>query len=105
MQILAQTIGKDIIICHYPPYVSKWNPIEHRLFCHMHSAMQGVIFSDYNIVKQLIEETKTDTNLKVFARLNLKDYPIGCKVDKQEIDFTKIHFNHSIPELSYRFAA
>jgi Rhodopirellula transposase DDE domain len=105
MQILAATIGKDIIVCHYPPYVSKWNPIEHRLFCHIHTAMKGVVFSDYNIVKELIAKTTTVNNLKVFVRLNLKDYPTGGKVDKLDIDFSKIHFNHIIPELSYRFAA
>jgi len=51
--ILAKKIGLDIIICHYPPYASKWNPIEHRLFCHVHNAIQGVVFSDYKIVKEL----------------------------------------------------
>jgi hypothetical protein len=71
----------------------------------MHTAMKGVVFSDYNIVKELIAKTTTVNNLKVFVRLNLKDYPIGGKVDKLDIDFSKIHFNHIIPELSYRFAA
>jgi hypothetical protein len=53
MLCLAQTIGKDILICHYPPYASKWNPIEHRLFAHVHHAIQGVVFSDYKMVKEL----------------------------------------------------
>jgi Rhodopirellula transposase DDE domain len=105
MQLLAATIGKEIIVCHYPPYASKWNPIEHRLFCHIHATMQGVVFSDYNIVKELIAKTKTKTQLKVNVRLNLKDYPTGEKIDKKDIDFSKIQFNQFIPELSYRFAA
>jgi Rhodopirellula transposase DDE domain len=105
MQILAKTINKDIIICHYPPYASKWNPIEHRLFCHMHTAMQGVVFSDYNIVKELIGKTKTENNLLVHVRLNSKHYPTGIKTNRNEIDFSKFQFNQIIPELSYRIAA
>jgi len=105
MILLAEKIGIDIIICHYPPYSSKWNPIEHRLFCHVTRAMQGVVFSDYNIVKELISKTKTDTGLKVHVRLNLKDYPIGFKTTKEEVDFSKIQFNKTIPKLSYRIAS
>lgn len=103
--ILAKKTGIDFIICHYPPYASKWNPIEHRLFCHVHKAIEGVVFSDYNTVKELFSKTKTDTGLKVFTRLNLKEYPIGIKTDKSELDFSRIHFNQNIPKLSYRIAA
>lgn len=105
MLLLAKEIGIDFIICHYPPYASKWNPIEHRLFAHVHRAMQGVIFTDYNIVKELIQKTKTDTGLKVFVRINIKEYPTGIHTDKSEVDFSRIRFNHQIPKLSYRILA
>lgn len=49
---LAQELGMSFIISHYSPYASKWNPIEHRLFCHVHHAMSGVVFSDYQTVKR-----------------------------------------------------
>ena len=101
----SEKTGIDFIICHYPPYTSKWNPIEHRLFAHVHRAMQGVIFTDYNIVKELIAKTKTRTGLKVFVRLNIKEYPIGIKTDKSEVDFNRIQLNDEIPALSYRIAA
>ena len=101
----ASQIGKNIIICHYPPYASKWNPIEHRLFAHVHSAMKGVVFFDYNIVKELVEKTTTTTGLKVTARLVDKQYDIGIKIDKEKIDFKKIKFNTVIPKLSYSIAA
>jgi hypothetical protein len=39
---LSRELGISIIVAHYPPYASKWNPIEHRLFCHVHYAMSGV---------------------------------------------------------------
>ncbi len=105
IQLLAQKIGIDFIICHYPPYASKWNPIEYQLFCHAHRAIQGVVFSDYNIVKELFSKTKTDKGLNVFVRLNLKEYPTGIKTDKSEIDFSKIQFHKKITKLSYRIAA
>ena len=105
MLILAEKIGIDIIICHYPPYCSKWNPIEHRLFCHVNRAMQGVVFSDYNIVRQLISKTKTDTGLNVHVRLNLKEYKTGIKTSKDEVEYHRIQFNKKVPHLSYRIAA
>jgi hypothetical protein len=105
MLLLSQAIGMDIIICHYPPYASKWNPIEHRLFCHVHQAIQGVVFSDYDQVKQLISNTSTKSGLTVQVRLNLKNYPIGIKTTSNQVDFNRVHFSQNIPELAYRIAA
>ena len=103
--LLAEKIGIDIMICHYPPYSSKWNPIEHRLFCHVHRAIQGAVFTDYNFVKDLFAKTKTSTGLKVTVRLNLKKYKIGIKTDKDEVDFSRIKFNKTVPHLSYLIRA
>ena len=52
-------IQVGIRIAHYPSYASKWNPIEHRLFCHITRSMSGVILKSYDIVKKLIESTVT----------------------------------------------
>lgn len=105
IQGLAKETGIDFIICHYPPYSSKWNPIEHRLFSHMHRAMEGVIFNDYTIIKSLIEKTNTAQGLSTVARFNFKNYKTGIKTKKEEIDYSKILFNKQIPELSYRIVA
>jgi hypothetical protein len=102
---LSRELGISFIIVHYPPYCSKWNPIEHRLFCHVHRAMSGVVFSDYQIVKELIEKTSTDTGLTVVVRLNLKKYQTGVTVDKNQIDQKRILKHPIIPELSYRMIA
>ena len=102
---LSQLIGKDLIICHYPPYSSKWNPIEHRLFAHVHHAMSGVLFTDYNIVKELIEKTTTTTGLKVVVRLLDKKYLIGIKTKKEEVDYKRIRYHDIIPKLSYLISA
>ena len=102
---LANETGMDFIICHYPPYASKWNPIEHRLFCHIHQAMQGVVLSDYELVKTLIAKTKTKQGLNVIVRLNLGEYSIGIKTPKEQVDYRKVNFDPRSPLLIYRIAA
>lgn len=105
LQAFAKEIGIDIVVAHYPPYASKWNPIEHRLFCHVHQAMSGQMFTDYEFVKTLIEKTSTKQGLKVIVRIHLEEYQTGIKTDKSEIDEKRIQRHPIIPELSYRICA
>jgi len=98
----AKETGLSIIVCHYPPYCSKWNPIEHRLFSHAHRAIEGVLFCDYQTVKNAFAQTATNTGLSVIVRLNLKHYETGIKVDKSQIDSDRIRYHTQIPELNYR---
>jgi len=100
MKFAAET-GLTVMVSHYPPYCSKWNPIEHRLFCHVHKAMEGVIFDKYETVQMLIANTSTKTGLKVFVRLNLKEYQKGIKVNKTDINPNRIIYHETIPELNY----
>ena len=48
---LAKLLGMNILVAHYPAHCSKWNPIEHKLFSHLHRAWQGAVFHDIQIVK------------------------------------------------------
>ena len=80
LQALADGLGMPIRVAHYPPYTSKWNPIEHRVFPHVTRAMQGVIFKNHKIVKELIETTTTQNGLTVKANIIDKVYLIGRKV-------------------------
>ena len=102
MMKFAEETGLSVIVCHYPPYCSKWNPIEHRLFSQVHKAMEGAVFSDYPTVQKLIEQTSTKTGLTVVVRLNLKPYLKGIKIVKAELDANRIAFHPDIPELNYR---
>ncbi|MBM3437409.1 MAG: ISAzo13 family transposase, partial [Bacteroidetes bacterium] len=88
----AKQTGLSVIVCHYPPYCSKWNPIEHRLFSHVHRAMEGIIFSDYQTVQKIIENTSTKTGLTVLVRLNLKEYQKGLRIEKDMIDEKRISY-------------
>jgi hypothetical protein len=101
---LTKELGVAIIIAHYPPYSSKYNPIEHRLFCHVHNAIKGIVFSSYTIVKELMEKTSTTKGLSVIVRLNLTHYEKGITIDKSQIETQRIFYNKVIPQLSYRIA-
>ncbi len=98
----ARQTGLSVVVCHYPPYCSKWNPIEHRLFCHVHRAMEGAVLKDYQRVEELIKQTSTRTGLTVVVRLNLKHYQKGIITDKAQVDQNRIVYHPNIPELNYR---
>lgn len=98
----AKETGLSVIVCHYPPYCSKWNPIEHRLFSQVHRAMEGVVFSDYGTVARAMSHTSTKTGLSVVVRLNLKVYEKGVKANKIQADEKAISYHPDIPELNYR---
>lgn len=102
LQAFAKQTGLSVIVCHYPPYCSKWNPIEHRLFSQVHKAMEGVVFSDYSTVQNCIAHTSTKTGLTVVVRLNLKEYQTAIKIDKAQIDKSRIDYHTKIAELNYR---
>ena len=95
-------IGVEIRIAHYPPYTSKFNPIERRLFSFVTKACQGVIFKSVEIVKSLMEKTKTKTGLKVFVDLIDKKYKTGRKIARDFKKNMKIIFYEYLPQWNYR---
>ena len=102
LQNLVNEIGIEIRIAHYPPYTSKWNPIEHGVFPHVTRAMQGVILNDHNMVKQLIEKTQTKTGLKVSVSIMNKVYALGQKVKDGFKESMKIVFDEVLGSWNYR---
>lgn len=80
----------------------RWNPIEHRLFCHVHRALSGVVFSDYALIKARIESTTTSTGLRVYVRLNLGVYEKGVHVERTISHDKRIHYHPTLPALNYR---
>ncbi len=102
IQKLANEIGKEIRIAHYPPYTSKWNPIEHRVFPHITRSMQGVILQDHEMVKELIEKTTTKKGLKVTASIINKVYETGKNATKEIKENLKIVFDDFLGLWNYR---
>lgn len=90
LQKLADEIGLDITVCHFPPGTSKWNKVEHRLFSFISSNWRGEPLKDYETIVSLIARTTTAKGLKVQCRLDRRKYAVGKRVTKAEIDSLNI---------------
>ena len=85
LQRFADETSLIIEVCHYPPGTSKWNKIEHRLFCHITRNWQGVPLETLQVVINLIGSTRTQQGLEVHAWLDETAYKKGRKVTKAEM--------------------
>jgi len=101
LQRLADRTGMIYEICHYPPGTSKWNKIEHRLFCHITRNWRGVPLETLDIVVNLIGSTKTKQGLDVHAWLDEKKYEKGRKVTDEELQDVYIKRNKFHGEWNY----
>jgi hypothetical protein len=79
---LSDRLGMRLRVAHYPPYTSKWHPIEHRLFCHVNRALSGRILSSHQDVLEAVESTSTRTGLSVCGRILDAAYDLGRKCSK-----------------------
>lgn len=104
LQALADEIGIEIRIAHYPPYTSKYNPIEHRLFPHVTRACQGVVFKSVELVKELMEKTHTRQGLCITVQIIDRVYETGRKVAKDFKETMRIVFDEQLPRWNYTAA-
>jgi transposase len=101
LQRLANKTGMIFEACHYPPGTSKWNKIEHRLFCHITRNWQGVPLESLDVVVSLIGSTTTGEGLEVHAWLDGKSYQKGRKVSAEELGEISIKRNRFHGEWNY----
>jgi hypothetical protein len=85
LQKFADETGLIIEVCHYPPGTSKWNKIEHRLFCHITRTWQGVPLERLEVVVESINHTTTEKGLEVHAWVDENAYKKGRKVTDAEL--------------------
>lgn len=102
LQDLVDEIGVEIRVAHYPPYTSKYNLIEHRLFPHVTRACQGVLFKSMDLVKTLMERTQTQTGLRVTVQVIDKIYQTGRTVADEFKQNMPILFDEYLPKWNYR---
>lgn len=103
IQKLANALGIQIRIAHYPTYCSKYNPIEHRVFPYITKALQGIPLDSVQTVKELIENrAKTQTGLKVFANIIDQTYQKGRKASQQFLENMPIIFDGPLPKWNYK---
>ena len=101
LQNLSNELNIELRMAHYPPYTSKWNPIEHRVFPHITRSLSGVILVNISILKELIKKTTTKTGLKVFARMSKKIYATGKKVASDFYEYANITFDAVLGKWNY----
>jgi hypothetical protein len=85
LQELADNLGLRLTVCHFPPGTSKWNKIEHRMFCHITQNWRGRPLTSYATIVQLIGNTRTTAGLKVRAELDAHSYPPKEIVSDEEL--------------------
>ncbi len=101
LQALSNRLGLKIRICHYPPYCSKYNPIEHRVFPHVTRACKGAPLETIETAKHYIEKTETTKGLKVVVRMLDKVYQTGRKYAKDFKRNMTIKFDEYLPKWNY----
>lgn len=82
LQALATGLGLEIHVCHFPPGTSKWNKIEHRMFCQITQNWRGRPLMSRQVVVNLIGQTATKTGLRIKAALDENIYPTKQKVSE-----------------------
>lgn len=101
LQALAKSIGIAITIVHYPPYCSKYNPIERMLFSQIHRTMGATLLISLEQMKSIIETTTTSANLSVIVRIVRKKYEHKLPSDPSLIDNDRIKYAKFLPQFNY----
>ena len=86
LQRWADEIGLRISVCHFPPGTSKWNKIEHRMFCHITENWRGRPLVSRQVVVSLIGHTATKTGLTIRSELDEGSYPTGRKISNDQME-------------------
>jgi hypothetical protein len=90
LQRLSDELGMTLKICHFPPGTSKWNKIEHRLFCFITKNWRGRPLTTYEVIVNLIASTTTKTGLIVRAALDPRQYETGITVSDEELEHLRL---------------
>jgi hypothetical protein len=101
LQKLADETSLVLHVHHYPPGTSKWNKIEHRMFCHITQNWRGRPLMDRLTVVELIGATTTKTGLKIDCALDTRTYQKGIKVSDAEMAALRIEGDDFHPEWNY----
>ena len=104
-KIFLQKFSNDeslaITVRHYPPGTSKWNKIEHRMFSFISLNWKGLPLENYETVIKLINGTKTNTGLKVKAKMDNRKYHKDLQIPKDFLDALEIKFHKKYPKWNY----
>lgn len=102
LQNLADELGMDINVCHFPPGTSKWNKIEHKMFSFISQNWRGRPLITREVVVNLISNTRTKKGLEITAKLDINSYKTGIKVSDQELQKIAIEKDDFHGEWNYK---
>ncbi len=85
LQALADKLRLRLKVCHFPPGTSKWNKIEHRMFCHITHNWRGRPLVSYAMIVQLIGSTRTNRGLRIRAEVDANQYPTKEVVTPEQL--------------------
>ncbi len=104
LQKLADETGIAISVCHFPPGTSKWNKIEHRMFCHITENWRGKPLVSHEVIVNLIGNTTTQKGLRIRAELDRQTYPTGIKIADADLAELMIEKSEFHGEWNYRIS-
>jgi hypothetical protein len=104
LQKFADETGLTICVSHFPPGTSKWNKIEHRLFCHITHNWRGRPLRTFETIVDLIGNTTTKSGLRVKAKLDSKEYVKGVVITKEQMQELSMHINEFRGDWNYRIS-
>jgi Rhodopirellula transposase DDE domain len=102
LQRFADETGLTLQVCHLPPGTSKWNKIEHRMFCHITKNWRGKPLESLAVIVNLIGNTTTTRGLKIRAEIDASQYPKGQKISDEEMKRIQLHPDPLCSEASKR---
>ena len=100
---LSEKLQMQIVVAHYPPYCSKWNPVEHKAFSYISKKWQGIVFKNHEIIKEVAEQTTTKTGFSVIAYINTKLYETGKKASDEFMKTMPVIFDKFLLKWNYKF--
>ena len=104
MYELANELNIEIRIAHYPPYCSKYNPIEHKLFPHITRAWSGIVLDNIETMKNLVLERVANNNIKkTFVNICDTIYETGKKASENFRNTMPVTFDKFLPLWNYKF--
>jgi transposase len=101
LQKFADETGLRVRVSHFPPGTSKWNKIEHRLFCHITQNWRGKPLRSFETIVDTIGNTRTASGLRVKAKLDKRKYPTGVVTTNDEMDALSLHAHEFHGEWNY----
>ena len=102
---LAKKIDIEIVVAHYPAYCSKWNPVEHKAFCHITRAWKGIVFDSVQTVEDWAIKATTKTGFHVKVWQNTKEYKTGKTASEEFLKNKPVKFNQCLPQWNYSLNA